>query len=183
MRESRPASARRPARSFESGTNRVLFASTHLDPQASTKQKAELDFRASGKQRRYSWDYDPEMDIFSSNQDGTEIVQLTKTRGYDAEASFSPTGDEIVFCSTRAAYEQPESDPEIQRRLERDPAWFGDIYLMNADGSNVRRLTSTPGYDGGPFFSPGGKPHSLAAIRRERDERGHLHDGPNRQER
>lgn len=141
---------------FQPGTNRVLFASTHLDPQALAKQKAEFDFRASGKQRRYSWDYDPEMDIFSCNQDGSEMVQLTKARGYDAEASFSPTGDEIVFCSTRAAYDQPESDPEVPRRLERDPAWFGDLYLMKADGSNVRRLTTTPGYDGGPFFSPSG---------------------------
>ena len=141
---------------FQPGTNRVLFASTHLDPQALAKQKAELEFRASGKQRRYSWDYDPEMDIFSSDQDGSGILQLTKARGYDAEASFSPTGDEIVFCSTRVAYEQPENDPEVQRRLERDPAWFGDIYLMNADCSNVRRLTTAPGYDGGAFFSPSG---------------------------
>jgi Tol biopolymer transport system component len=31
-----------------------------------------------------------------------------------------------------------------------------DIYTMRADGSNVRRLTTTPGYDGGAFFSPDG---------------------------
>src|SRR5450432_277960 len=31
---------------FQPGTNRVLFASTHLDPQAAQKQKDELDFRA-----------------------------------------------------------------------------------------------------------------------------------------
>ncbi len=27
---------------------------------------------------------------------------------------------------------------------------------MNADGSDVRRLTDAPGYDAGPFFSPVG---------------------------
>ena len=32
-----------------------------------------------------------------------------------------------------------------------------DLYIMNADGSNVRRLTDVPGYDGGPFFAPDGK--------------------------
>jgi Tol biopolymer transport system component len=32
-----------------------------------------------------------------------------------------------------------------------------EIYTMNVDGSNVKRLTHEPGYDGGPFFSPDGK--------------------------
>jgi Tol biopolymer transport system component len=32
-----------------------------------------------------------------------------------------------------------------------------DIYAMNADGSNVRRLTNRPGPDGGPFFSFDGR--------------------------
>ncbi len=141
---------------FQPGTSRVLFASTHLDPQAAEKQRAELDFRASGKQRRYSWDYDATMDIFSANQDGTDLRRLTDAAGYDAEASFSPDGKQIVFCSLRAAYDHA-LPAEEKARLEKDPASFGDIYLMNADGSQVRRLTTAPGYDGGPFFSPDGQ--------------------------
>ncbi len=141
---------------FQPGTSRVLFASTHHDPQAAVKQKAELDFRASGKSRRYSWDYDDAMDIFSCQQDGTQLVQLTKERGYDAEGSFSPDGKQIAFCSLRGAYDH-ELSAEEKQRLEKDPAWFGDIYIMDADGSNVRRLTTAPGYDGGPFFSPDGQ--------------------------
>ena len=31
-----------------------------------------------------------------------------------------------------------------------------EIYIMKSDGSELRRLTNTPGYDGGPFFSPDG---------------------------
>jgi hypothetical protein len=38
--------------------NRVLFASTHDDPDARKKQADELELRKSGQQRRYSWDYD-----------------------------------------------------------------------------------------------------------------------------
>src|ERR1043165_4133362 len=68
---------------FQPGTSRVLFASTHADPETAAKQKAELDFRASGKQRRYSWDYDASMEIYSANQDGTQIVNLTNAPGYD----------------------------------------------------------------------------------------------------
>ena len=143
---------------FQPDTDRVLFASTHLDPQAVEKQKAELKFRASGKQRRYSWDYDATMDLFTANADGSGIVRLTKEPGYDAEGSFSPDGKEIVFCSLRVAYAPDASlSAEDKARVEKDPAYFGDIYIMDADGSHVRRLTEAPGYDGGPFFSPDGQ--------------------------
>jgi Tol biopolymer transport system component len=142
---------------FRPGKDEVIFASTHLDPKAREKQKAELDFRVSGKERRYSWDYDEAMDIFTARRDGSDARQLTKSNGYDAEGSYSPDGSKIVFCSLRAAYPLEKLSAEDRKRYETDPAYFGDIYLMDADGSNQRRLTSAPGYDGGPFFSPDGQ--------------------------
>ena len=142
---------------FQPGTDRVLFASTHADSQAMEKQKAELEFRASGKLRRYSWDYDDAFEIYSAKQAGTDLVNLTHSPGYDAEAAFSPDGKEIVFCSLRSAFPLEKLSPELRARYEKDPSWFGDVYIMNADGSKVRRLTDAPGYDGGPFFSPDGQ--------------------------
>ena len=69
------------------------------------------------------------------NVDGTGLTQLTKTPGYDAEATVAKDG-RIVFTSVR------DGDMEI--------------YSMNGDGSDVRRLTNLPGPDGGPFFSADG---------------------------
>ncbi len=152
-----PGSGKTTCAFFQPGTDRVLFASTHHDPEARNKQKAELEFRASGKERRYSWDYDATMDIFSSKRDGSELRQLTRAEGYDAEGAFSPDGSLIVFCSLRSAFDSGTLSSEDQQRLELDPAYFGEIYLMNADGTGQRRLTHTPGYDGGPFFTPDGK--------------------------
>jgi Tol biopolymer transport system component len=62
---------------------------------------------------------------------------LTKSPGYDAEATISSDGKKIVFTSMRSG--------DL------------DIYAMNADGSGTTRLTFQKGYDGGPFFSWDGK--------------------------
>jgi len=126
---------------FNPDDKHLIFASSHLDPNLAATEQAERDRQAedarTGKHRRYQWDFDPYLDIFSSDLQGHELHQLTHEKGYDAEGSFSPDGKQIVFCSDR------DGDP--------------DLYLMNADGSNVRQLTNEPGYDGGPFFSPDGR--------------------------
>ena len=142
---------------FRPGTDEVLYASTHHDAFAKAKQEEELKFRASGQERRYSWDYDAAMDIFSANRDGSDLKQLTDAPGYDAEASYSPDGKRIVFCSLRDAYPKSQLSAKALKQLEVDPAYFGEIYIMNADGSDQVRLTDSPGYDGGPFFTPDGQ--------------------------
>lgn len=142
---------------FRPDSEEVLFASTHPDPDAKAKQKAEFEFRASGKKRRFTWDYDPNYDIFSARRDGSALKRLTDAPGYDAEGAYSPNGNKIVFCSLRDAYPTENLSPEDQKRLETNPGYFGEIYVMNADGSGQTRLTNWPGYDGGPFFSPDGE--------------------------
>ena len=97
------------------------------------------------------------MDIFAAELDGGPTRRLTDAPGYDAEGSLSPDGSQIVFTSLRDAFPLERLSPEDRKRFETDPAYFGEIYLMNADGSDQRRLTHVSGYDGGPFFSPDGQ--------------------------
>jgi Tol biopolymer transport system component len=134
----------------------VMFASTHLDAEAKAKQKAELDERASGRVKKYSWDYDENYDLFEFNIADKTSKQLTNAKGYDAEGCYSPDGRHIVFASNRAAYDHELSKADAER-LKIDKQYFMDLYLADADGSNVKRLTDVPGYDGGPFFSHDGK--------------------------
>ncbi|HJZ81484.1 MAG TPA: hypothetical protein VKD91_14105, partial [Pyrinomonadaceae bacterium] len=141
---------------FRPGAGEVLFSSTHHDLEARAKMRAELEFRASGRQRRYAWDYDDQMEVWTAHRDGSHLKRLTDAKGYDAEASYSPDGKRIVFSSNRHAYSEKLS-AEDQKRFEADKSYFCELYLMNADGSDVRRITYTPGYDGGPFFSPDGQ--------------------------
>ena len=134
----------------------VLFASTHLDPRSVELQREEIEFRESGQERRYSWDYDPAMDLFAWDRDTGELTRLTEARGYDAEASYSPDGEWIVFTSMRSLFEDELTERE-RRLAEVDPSYFGEIWIMRADGSGKTRLTNAPGYDGGPFFFPDGE--------------------------
>jgi TolB protein len=109
----------------------ILYASTHKGgtacPPVPDRQKL----------KRYIWPIYAEYDIFKADTSGKIVKQLTKTKGYDAEATISPTGDRIVFTSMR--------DGDLE------------IYTMNLNGKNVKRITNATGYDGGPCFSPDGK--------------------------
>lgn len=132
--------------------DKLLFASTHEDPNAVEKQDAEIAMRLSAQPRAYAWDYDEHYDIYQGNSDGSDLVNLTASPGYDAEGSWSSDGGTIVFASNREAYERPLSQAE-QRLFEDDKSYFMDLYVMDADGGNIRQITHSPGYDGGPFFS------------------------------
>ena len=132
--------------------DKVIFASTHEDPDALAKQQQEIAIRESGVARGYAWDYDPYYDIYETDGQGGNIRNLTNTRGYDAEGSYSADGSRIVFASNREAYSRTLSQAE-QKLLDDDASYFMDLYIMDADGSNVVQLTHSPGYDGGPFFS------------------------------
>lgn len=134
----------------------VLWSSTHLDPQISNKVQEEYDTRKKAIKSRYSWSFDDTYDIFTSDLNGKKIRQLTREKGYDAEASFSNDGKWIAFASNRSAYTEILSD-EDKKYFNQDPSYMMDIYIMKADGSEVRRLTQSKGYDGGPFFSPDSK--------------------------
>ena len=119
---------------FRADSDQVLFASTHLDPRAVEKQKAEIEFRASGQQRRYAWDYDEHFDIFTSKRDGSRIMRLTQALGYDAEAAFSPDGTRIVFSSIRTVHhgcrrlgpEAAHFNPGLRRRSILFTHWTAD---------------------------------------------------------
>lgn len=115
----------------------LLFASSHSDPQLAVTEKKARDLAAQGGRRRYQWDFDPHMDIYTVDLDGTSLKRLTDAPGYDAEGSYSSDGKQIVFTSSR------DGDP--------------DLYIMDADGTNIRQITNKDGYDGGPFFSPDNK--------------------------
>lgn len=134
---------------------RVMFASTHENPAAEDQQKAEYAERESGKARKYAWDYDAEYEIYETVPGSGEYKNLTRTEGYDAEGAWSPDGKKLVFASNRQAYDGSMSEEDL-KAFKLDKKFPMEIYLADADGSSVERLTHADGYDGGPFFNADG---------------------------
>jgi len=127
---------------FLPGDSTIIYASTYLDNDSCPPPPD----RAKG----YVWKLYETFDIFKANKDGSNIQRITNAHGYDAEATVSPTGDKIIFTSTR------DGDPEL--------------YTMNIDGSNQMRLTFEKGYDGGAFYSQDGKKIVFRASRPKTDK-------------
>lgn len=98
---------------------------------------------------------DPE--LFVCNLDGSNVVQITDELGYDGGAFFSPDGKQIVFRASR-----PKTEEEItkyQELLVRDLVEPSDmeLFMVNADGTNLRQITKLGGANWAPFMTPDGK--------------------------
>ena len=102
-------------------------------------------------------------EIYLMNADGKRVRRLTKHPQYDAVPAWSPDGQKITFMSFRAEHRLPGG-----RRIH------GEIYLMNADGTNPINLTqSVERADGVSSWSPDGKQIAFASGERFKHRGGY----------
>jgi dipeptidyl aminopeptidase/acylaminoacyl peptidase len=64
-------------------------------------------------------------------------------RGGPGDLNFSPDSKEICFTAVTDAVEAISTN--------------GDLFLVPAAGGEIKKITSQPGFDGGPAYSPDGK--------------------------
>ncbi len=83
--------------------------------------------------------------VYVMNKDGSNIRPLTQNKFYEESPNWSVTGQEIIF--TR----------QLRDSSDTSHAANGEIFIMDSNGRNVKRLTNKIGYDSGAKFSPNGK--------------------------
>lgn len=95
-------------------------------------------------------------DIFTINIDGTNRINLTNGQFINYEPAWSPDGSRIAFA--RSIYFH---------------GFYPNVYVMNADGSNVTRITTSPDYgeSRSPDWAPDGQKLTLGSS-------ADLMDGP-----
>ena len=98
-----------------------------------------------------------DLELFTMNIDGSDVKQVTHELGYDGGAFFSPDGTQLIFRSSR-----PKTVSEIKEYQDLlaeglvQPTEM-ELYICNADGSNLRQLTNLGNANWSPFFHPSGK--------------------------
>ena len=98
-----------------------------------------------------------DLELYTMNIDGSEVKQITNELGYDGGAFFSPDGSKIIFRSSR-----PKTEDEIKEYKDLlaeglvEPTEM-ELYICNADGSDLKQLTDLGNANWSPFFHPSGK--------------------------
>lgn len=137
-------------------------------------------------------DRDGDEEIYIMNPDGSDQTRITKQLGTDTRPSWSPDGRSLAFhaerddfriyvttaitgewkCLTPKVKNQTASDgfPVLSSDGKRIlfmayPESDFEIYVMNSDGSERKKLTRSKGDDTHPSWSPDGKRVVFASER------------------
>lgn len=99
--------------------------------------------------------------IYLINTDGTGLQLITAIENGACQPSWSPDGSQLVFISP------------CRERLEfYDKEYYNDasLYMINVDGTGLKQLTTIPGSDYDPAWSPDGKRIAFTSLRDGRKE-------------
>ena len=94
-----------------------------------------------------------DLELYTCDLDGGDIVQVTNELGYDGGAFFSPDGQKLIWRASR-----PKTEEDVKHYKELltkglvEPTAM-ELFIANVDGSDMRQLTNLGGANWAPFFS------------------------------
>ena len=118
---------------------------------------AEATVSPKGDKIVFTSDRSGDLELYTMNLDGSDVQQITDELGYDGGAFFSPDGSQLIFRASRP--KTPEAIKEYQDLLGQglvEPTDM-ELFICNADGSELRQLTFLGNANWSPFFHPSGK--------------------------
>ena len=115
------------------------------------RRDGEADWSPDGARIAFTGDRGDVGEIYLMAADGRGETQLTANAAMDVEPAWSPDGSRVVFVSDRGFREY------YRNEFNLDFGSFGyELWMMNADGSGLRRLTRNQLLDASPAWRPTG---------------------------
>ena len=118
---------------------------------------AEATISPDGKKMLYTSTKDGDIDLYIMNLKTGKEKKITSALGYDGGAWFSPDGKKIIWRASR-----PKTEAEVKEY--KDLLAEGlvaptnmEVFTANADGSNVKQVTSFGNANWAPAFMPDNK--------------------------
>jgi Tol biopolymer transport system component len=118
---------------------------------------AEATVSPDGKKIVFTSTRSGDLELWTMDIDGKNLKQITFGLGYDGGAFFSPDSKKIVFRASR-----PRTEAEIKEYKELLAEGLVaptnmEIYVCDADGSNLKQVTNLGKANWAPFYHPSGK--------------------------
>lgn len=130
-------------------------------------ENAEAYWSADGTELIFQMTRPPEVpcdQIYVMDVDGGNVRRVSTGDGRTTCAYFFPAGDRIVYASTHLDAIACPTPPDRSRGYVWGLFEF-DIFSANRDGTDLRRLTETPGYDAEATISPDGNTIVFTSVR------------------
>jgi Tol biopolymer transport system component len=103
--------------------------------------------------------------IFEMNIDGSGLKMLSTGKGRTTCSYFFPNGRRIAYSSTHLASSDCPPRPDYSRGYVWAVYPGFDIFSAASDGSDLKPLTQTPGYDAEATIAPNGKKIVFTSLR------------------
>jgi Tol biopolymer transport system component len=117
---------------------------------------AEATVSPKGDKIVFTSDRTGDLELFVMDIDGNNVKQITSGLGYDGGAFFSPDGSKLVFRASRPTTTEEQNDyKELLKQGLVTPTNM-EIFVCDADGSNLVQVTNLGKANWAPYFHPSG---------------------------
>ncbi|MDQ5835671.1 MAG: carboxypeptidase regulatory-like domain-containing protein [Acidobacteriota bacterium] len=130
-------------------------------------ENAEAYFSGDGRQLIFQSKRDgrPCDQIYEMNADGSNVRMVSTGKGRTTCSYFFPDGRRILFSSTHLASPDCPPSPDYSHGYVWAIYPGYDIFTARPDGSDLKQLTTTPGYDAEATFSVDGRKIVFTSMR------------------